>query len=97
MAHEHSGDCCAQHEHQLADVQQAAIQLGSLCCSGRCHHPEHQYIRDLLEQQYMQERADEPSTVAVAKTDTKSERKKRSSKDKKKYAPLFGQLLTKAA
>ena len=53
MAHEHSGDCCGQYEHlEHEHMAHIAEQLGSMCCSGQCHHPEHQFIRDALEEQH---------------------------------------------
>lgn len=93
MAHEHIGDCCGQHEHHAAEhIHQVALNAGSLCCSGHCHHPEHQAAQAMLEQQRSQELLN-TQLETLEKPIEKAKAKSR----KKKTVFLFGKLLTQAA
>jgi hypothetical protein len=90
MGHEHTGDCCGQHEHRAAEqLQQLAHTMGSLCCSGQCHHPEHQGLQYMLEaEQQRQQLMAAPLETAAKPLEEKKKTKK------KKAARLFGQLLS---
>ena len=52
MHHEHTGNCCGQSEHlDHEHLQQVMEQLGSLGCNGHRHHPEHQLMHSMFDEQ----------------------------------------------
>ncbi len=89
--HEHTGDCCGQHEHTVHEhLHEAAEHMGRLCCAGACQHPEHQFIQAQFDQELMRQQLNEnPVAEPIVE-------KKKSKKKKKRSASfLLDQLVAK--